>query len=74
VIVNNIPVGSTCTITESSTLPLPQPVPGIPIDCKAPALLGWQQPTYVPTQVVVIAPAPAMIIVSINNTLNCVGP
>ena len=73
VIVNNIPVGSTCTITESSTLPLPQPVAGIPINCKLPLVNQWAQPSYVPTQVVVIAPSPTVNIVSIINTLNCAG-
>lgn len=73
VIVNNIPVGSTCTITESLTLPLPQPVPGIPVSCKLPLANQWAQPSYVPTQVVVIAPSPAMNIVSIINVLNCVS-
>ncbi len=73
VIVNDIPVGSTCTITESSTLPLPQPVSGIPINCKLPLANQWAQPSYVPTQVVVIAPSPTVNIVSIINTLNCAG-
>jgi hypothetical protein len=71
VIVNNIPVGSTCTITESLTLPLPQPAPNSPINCKLPALHVWQQ---VPSQVVVITPSPTVNIVSIINVLNCVGP
>ncbi len=71
VIVNNIPVGSTCTITESLTLPLPQPAPNSPINCKLPALHVWQQ---VSSQVVVIAPSPTVNIVSIINVLNCVGP
>jgi hypothetical protein len=37
-------------------------------------VLEWEEETYVPTQVVVIDPAPAMIIVSIINVLNCVDP
>jgi hypothetical protein len=34
-------------------------------------LFEWVQPTYLPTQVVVIAPAPDVNSVSISNTLNC---
>lgn len=71
VVVNNIPVGSTCTITESLTLPLPQGSSSNPINCRLPSLHVWQQ---VSPQVVVIAPTPTMNTVSIINTLNCVGP
>ena len=71
ILVKYIPVGSVCTITESSTLPLPTPGPGLPLFCQPPAVLEWQQPTYAPFQTVQIKDPPFVNAVTITNTLNC---
>ncbi len=61
--VNNIPVGSTCTVTEGALPP--------PIAHPACASLGWGTPTYSPAQSVVIPTAGSNVTVEVQNTYGC---
>ncbi len=69
-VVPNLPVGSYCTVQETWA---GLPVPGTGT-CKPPAAPVWQSPLYAPTQSVLIAAPPAVHVVSVINTLDCVTP
>jgi uncharacterized repeat protein (TIGR01451 family)/fimbrial isopeptide formation D2 family protein len=61
--VNNIPVGSTCTVTEGA-LPPPIAHPACPS-------LGWGTPTYAPGQTVTIPSTGGSQTVTVTNTYFC---
>lgn len=61
--VSNIPVGSTCTVTEGA-LPPPIAHPACPS-------LGWGTPTYLPGQTIVIQTAGSNVTVLVQNTYTC---
>lgn len=60
---NNIPVGSTCTVTEGALSP--------PIPHPACASLGWGTPTYAPGQTVTIPSAGGSQTVTVTNQYSC---
>ncbi|MDX6446522.1 MAG: hypothetical protein QOH71_3596 [Blastocatellia bacterium] len=61
--VNNIPVGSTCTVTEAA-LPAPIPHPACPS-------LEWGTPAYAPGQTVTIPSTGGSQTVTVTNTYFC---
>ncbi len=68
--VNNIPVGSTCTVTENNWANLPVWSLG---NCKLPDRPTWQPPVYSPPNYL-IGPLSADPQITVTNTLKCVTP